>query len=532
MSKPKMYLSMIGAAGDEVTGSGSLIRIECKDKTYYGLIDAGIVQGANDFRNFNYPIDAKNLDFVIITHAHADHFLASPLLRGFKGKIYATNSTFNQGKELLDDAVYNYESRAAGELGISYEAYRDMCKELENLSRRKNAYEIERYQELMIEIDEVRSYALYTMSDVDEVKKHFYPIVPYQDFMIADGIYLRLIPSTHQNGSVNVELYVGDYLEDSINVSFSGDIGPLDSFLYRNHKYNKNMLINYCVMEALHGLEDRTQTPEEAYRQIKSIILPSLKSGKTIILVGFALDRCAMLVYSINRIMREEKIKPDVYLDSPLAIKELMNYQIDYSNKKNYWFKDLGEKPFGTDDIIIAGKYTDHINIVRDKNPKVIITASAFGEGGRVLDYFDHYIQEKDAIFVFSGWLNPDCASNILHSAPKGKIIEIHGNHYVKYCDTIQISGFSAHGYYPEYVEYIERFPNLKGIILNHSRTQTKNELAKELGRNYNVDIHIPEMFDSVQKSFYSITSEGIKEISAMEGYDVFKDVIKSSTIA
>ena len=53
MSKPKIYLSMIGAAGDEVTGSGSLLRIECKDKTYYGLIDAGIVQGANDFRNFN-----------------------------------------------------------------------------------------------------------------------------------------------------------------------------------------------------------------------------------------------------------------------------------------------------------------------------------------------------------------------------------------------------------------------------------------------------------------------------------------------
>ena len=41
-------------------------------------------------------------------------------------------------------------------------------------------------------------------------------------------------------------------------------------------------------------------------------------------------------------------------------------------------------------------------------------------------EYFEHYIQDENAIFIFTGWLSPDCASNILHSANKLDHIEIH----------------------------------------------------------------------------------------------------------
>ena len=80
MSKPKIYMTMLGAAGDEVTGSSTLLKIVYDKRTSYGLIDAGIVQGKSEIRNFSYPVLAENLDFVILTHAHADHFLALPLL--------------------------------------------------------------------------------------------------------------------------------------------------------------------------------------------------------------------------------------------------------------------------------------------------------------------------------------------------------------------------------------------------------------------------------------------------------------------
>ena len=73
MSKPKIYMTMLGAAGDEVTGSSTLLKIVYDKRTSYGLIDAGIVQGKSEIRNFSYPVLAENLDFVILTHAHADH---------------------------------------------------------------------------------------------------------------------------------------------------------------------------------------------------------------------------------------------------------------------------------------------------------------------------------------------------------------------------------------------------------------------------------------------------------------------------
>ena len=53
MSKPKIYMTMLGAAGDEVTGSSTLLKIVYDKRTSYGLIDAGIVQGKSEIRNFS-----------------------------------------------------------------------------------------------------------------------------------------------------------------------------------------------------------------------------------------------------------------------------------------------------------------------------------------------------------------------------------------------------------------------------------------------------------------------------------------------
>lgn len=533
MSIPRIDFFMCGAAGDEVTGSGTLLRIEYHKKIVYGLIDAGIIQGKNYCRNFEFPVEGGKLDFVVLTHAHADHFAGLPMLKGFEGKIYATQSTINQGIEILEDAAHNHEQEAVEELGIPFEAYQRICSELERLEKR-GATNLERYKALSNEVNEIRSGALYLPEDVEEIKKHFDAVLPYQDVMIAEGVYIRLIPSTHQNGAVSVELYVGDYGEDSVNVSFSGDIGPSDSFLYKNHSYTPNRLIKYCVMESLHGIEDKKQTPEDAHEELTKIVLDGIRRGKTVIEVVFALDRSAIALYSNNRAKQERNVTFKNYFDSRLAVKELIHYQNDYSSKNNVWFKDLGPKPFSTEETIILGKYAAHLNVVRSREPKVVITASAFGEGGRVLDYFDHYIQDENAIFVFLGWLSPECNSYKLLSAEKGKIVELHGlpsSHYVKHCETYQISGFSSHGYYPEFIEYIERFPCLNGVILNHAAMEVKESLREKLKESHDFDIRIPEMYDSCERSFYSLTAKEMREIPPLEGYKIFEDVLKSSVI-
>ena len=526
MSKPKIYMTMLGAAGDEVTGSSTLLKIVYDKRTSYGLIDAGIVQGKSEIRNFSYPVLAENLDFVILTHAHADHFLALPLLRNFKGKIYATTSTFNQGRELLSDAALNYERNAAGSLGISFDAYRAMRSKLDELERRKNHQDLVLYNQLWTEISEIEECALYTLQDVENITRYFVSVPVYQDFILAHGVYARLIPATHQNGAVNVELYVGGFDEDSVNIAFSGDIGSKESLLYKKHNYKENPLINYIVMESLHGLEERTQTYEDAFFELKKIIFDAQKRKKTLILAGFALDRSAMLLYAINKMIDDYGLSATVYFDSPLAHRELKHYEADYATGKSHWFKDLGRAPFDTNEVIVTDRYEAHMDAVRDQDPKIIITASAFGDGGRILDYFDRYIQDDNAMFVFVSWLSEDCSSYVLHNAERGKIIELHGMHYVKRCETYQVQGFSAHGYLPEFIEFIERFPKIKGIFLNHANRDVKKELRDRLAEDYNMDMYIPEMYDETDSNFYCITAEGVKELLTYDGYEVFKNVM------
>ena len=56
MSKPKVYMTMLGAAGGEVTGSSTLLKIVYDKRTSYGLIDAGIVQGKSEIRRMGQTI--------------------------------------------------------------------------------------------------------------------------------------------------------------------------------------------------------------------------------------------------------------------------------------------------------------------------------------------------------------------------------------------------------------------------------------------------------------------------------------------
>ena len=68
-----MRLSFLGAAG-EVTGSCTLV--ETDDVRF--LVDCGMFQGGpearqKNMRALNFGFDVRQIDFVLLTHAHIDH---------------------------------------------------------------------------------------------------------------------------------------------------------------------------------------------------------------------------------------------------------------------------------------------------------------------------------------------------------------------------------------------------------------------------------------------------------------------------
>ncbi len=81
-----MKLTFLGAA-HEVTGSRTLIETNGR----YILVDNGMEQGQDIFVNRELPVDASEIECVLLTHAHIDHSGNLPLLykQGFRGKVYA-----------------------------------------------------------------------------------------------------------------------------------------------------------------------------------------------------------------------------------------------------------------------------------------------------------------------------------------------------------------------------------------------------------------------------------------------------------
>jgi len=102
-----MKITLLGAAGGEVTGSAYLVQT----KSAKVLVDCGYFQGAKKLENYNRlprKGGASKPDAVVLTHAHLDHTGRLPLLTKaeYTGPIYATAATFELADLIMRDCAY------------------------------------------------------------------------------------------------------------------------------------------------------------------------------------------------------------------------------------------------------------------------------------------------------------------------------------------------------------------------------------------------------------------------------------------
>lgn len=121
-----MKIIFLGATGT-VTGSKYLINAN----GFKCLVDCGPFQGQKELRLRNwsdFPVNPKEIDAVVLTHAHIDHSGYLPVLKrhGFKGPIYSTSATYDLCKILLPDA---------GKLQEEEARYADKEKGIQSISR-------------------------------------------------------------------------------------------------------------------------------------------------------------------------------------------------------------------------------------------------------------------------------------------------------------------------------------------------------------------------------------------------------------
>lgn len=171
-----MKIHFLGAA-DGVTGSRHLI--DTGDRQI--LLDCGLFQGwkLHRERNWQSPAALREVDAVVLSHAHLDHsgWLPALVKHGFRGPIHASPATCELARVLLLDSAHLQEEDA----------------------RRANRYGYSRH---------VKALPLYTKADAHRALGQFVPLPPGRELKIGHST-VKLTPVGHLLGACSVALTHG-----------------------------------------------------------------------------------------------------------------------------------------------------------------------------------------------------------------------------------------------------------------------------------------------------------------------------------
>jgi metallo-beta-lactamase family protein len=294
------YIQFLGAAGT-VTGSKHLINTTYDSSGKQGfqaLIDCGLFQGQKEWRERNWqdtPVPAREIDAVILTHAHLDHCGWIPRLvkEGFRGPIYATQPTIDLCGVVLPDSGHLQEEDAAF----------------------YNKRKVSKHDPAL---------PLYTLEEAQDCLRFFKPVTVGQTTQLSPELAFRFVPAAHILGSCMAEVTLKTDGRTR-RLLFTGDVGRVrDSEIAPGKVVHsgpqENETADVLVMESTYGNRQHPDTdprPELA-RQIRE----TAQRGGSVIVPAFAVERTQKFLFMLKELMETGQIpRLPVYCDSPMAIK-------------------------------------------------------------------------------------------------------------------------------------------------------------------------------------------------------------------
>lgn len=460
-----MKIAFHGAART-VTGSKHLLTINPDKKI---LLDCGMFQGMGiDTATLNaeWGFEPRELDHVILSHAHIDHIGLLPKLikDGYQGKIYCTPATASLAKILLIDSARIQETDA---------------KYVNKQRDKQNRAHVE---------------PLYTEDDAALVFPLF-ETVPYNEHFKVDGqVELMFTDCGHIIGSAAVNLTIKENGKTS-TLTFSGDVGRYRDMILRSPQNFPQA--DYIIIESTYGdkLHDLvTVATDKLLDIIKHTCLD--KKGKLVI-PAFSLGRTQEVLYMLNHLELENRL-PDLnyYVDSPLSIKitDMVKRYPDYfnGNVQNLLKKDRDVFSFKGLKYIEAVEESIALNDTEE--PCVIISASGMAEAGRVKHHIAHSIGDAKNTIMFTGYCEPQSLGGRLKRKPQN--VSIFGTSYVVRAEIDEISSLSAHGDYDDLCQWLAcQIPReVKKLFLVHGEYDVQVKFRDRLLRKGFADVDIPAL--------------------------------------
>jgi len=462
-----MRISFHGAA-HTVTGSQHLIEVNGKKL----LLDCGMYQGKRSEsyeRNLNFRYNPRDVDAVILSHAHIDHSGNLPNLvkQGFEGNIFATHATVDLASLMIADSAHIQESDA----------------EFVNKKRAERGEE-------PIE-------PLYTKADAEDAIASFQGVSFDSEFQPIPGVTARLFVAGHILGAAGVSLQIEENGKKT-HLIFSGDIGRYNIPLLKDPVLPEQA--DYLIMESTYG-DKKHDNPEIAFLEFRDVVKKTINRGGKVIVPAFAVGRTQELVYDLNRMMSNGDVKRvPVYVDSPLAVNatDVFKRHPECFDEETRKFVEEARHPALDFKMLTYIRSVDESKALNERtDPMVIISASGMAENGRILHHIKNNIENPQNTICIVSWQAPDTLGRRL--ADREPEVRIYGETYKRKCEIATIGGLSGHAGQDLLVQYATKMKkSLKQVFLVHGEEKQARTL-KDLLKQQKLDkVHYPALHETV----------------------------------
>jgi metallo-beta-lactamase family protein len=429
------------------------------------LFDCGLFQGLKELRLRNwdaFPMPPKELDAVVLTHAHLDHVGHLPRLvaDGYRGRVFCTPGTLDLCRLVLPDSGRIQEEDA----------------------RQANKHGYSKHQPAM---------PLYTEADAHRALTQLQPLGFHRPIEVAPGVTIEFSPAGHLLGSA----YVLARLDGGPTILFGGDLG----------RYGRPVLpdptdavrADVVLVESTYG--DRDHEPEDDGEALAEVIRDTAGRGGKLIIPAFAIGRVEELLYWVRRLEREHRIPSlPVFVDSPMAVEALKYYaarvgELDPDMRPPQ--KDVST--FATARFQTIASTQQSKQLTANRRSAIVISSSGMATGGRVLHHMAAALPHGRNTVLFVGYQAAGTRGRALVDG--AATVKIHGQAIPVGATIARIDSMSAHADRGEIVRWLRTLPAAPGrLCLVHGEPGPMDALKDRVRRELAWDVYTPQHGETV----------------------------------
>ena len=451
-----MKIQFLGAAG-EVTGSRHSVEATVGGREVRFIVDFGMFQGGREasFKNLEpLPFSPKEIDFVVLTHAHIDHSGLLPRLcaQGFTGPIYCTDATYELLKILLPDSAHLQRS------------------DVERAERRQKAGKWR--GDLPV--------ALYSMEEAELALGQCEVLAYGEHLELCKGIHLEFLNAGHILGSA---IALIDSTEDHAHKKrcvFSGDIGMKGKLLMPDPA--RIAQADVVVVESTYG--DRLhKTLADTESELIEVVTSTLSAHGNIIIPAFAVGRTQEMLFLLIDLVRRNLLPHlSIWVDSPMAtaathLTQRFFAQLDKESQSTFeWFK----KNPGAVDLRFIADVEESKALNKIKGGAIIISASGMCDAGRIVHHLQNNLPRAQNAIVITGFQAYGSLGRRL--VDKAAKVRLFGEEVQVRASVHTIGGLSAHADQAGLLDWLRGFESApKSVFVVHGEPEASAVLAQTI---------------------------------------------------